>query len=507
MSHPRCAEWILETIDQLRKRKARPDLQRICHMVKRRFGLSFRETEANIEKLVDSETVIKVDYKGSTSYRNAAKWKKSHLEGVVLNSKAARKKLLEAVRTLSCSHDKHSASNTIGRQGVTEEEISSWLEENFEGFHELKSPLASILLREVESGRLEKVSDGSYVFVEKHTDSMKTAKTSVSSPHSGSSGLHKSSSVPARRGRPPKNKKKLKKSFGFEMEAPELERRPIFQPDQRCDYCHQTANHNTKGVFEALLVCKDCTAKAHPSCMDYSDELSMRARKGPWQCIDCKTCYICQDAGDPDLMLFCDGCDKGFHMNCHNPQVMEKPSGKWVCLECTEDGVVAEELERKEQERGMELVEEREQEIEHEAASPPSDLPPFPAQGLVKHKSGSGLPPTPAESPTEEAGARFERADQGPSRRKLSKVPRLIGNTYPDASDWSIDDVVHFFTSAGFSEQALAFRDQEIDGKSLLLMKRSDVLTGLSIKLGPALKIHRHVQRLQMAGMRTGSPA
>ena len=42
---------------------------------------------------------------------------------------------------------------------------------------------------------------------------------------------------------------------------------------------------------------------------------------------------------------------------------------------------------------------------------------------------------------------------------------------------------------------------QEIDGKSLLLMKRSDVLTGMSIKLGPALKIHRHVQRLQLAGM------
>lgn len=48
---------------------------------------------------------------------------------------------------------------------------------------------------------------------------------------------------------------------------------------------------------------------------------------------------------------------------------------------------------------------------------------------------------------------------------------------------------------------------QEIDGKSLLLMKRSDVLTGLSIKLGPALKIHRHVQHLQMAGMDAGSPA
>lgn len=39
---------------------------------------------------------------------------------------------------------------------------------------------------------------------------------------------------------------------------------------------------------------------------------------------------------------------------------------------------------------------------------------------------------------------------------------------------------------------------QEIDGKSLLLMQRSDVLTGLSIRLGPALKIYEnHVKVLQ----------
>lgn len=35
-------------------------------------------------------------------------------------------------------------------------------------------------------------------------------------------------------------------------------------------------------------------------------------------------------------------------------------------------------------------------------------------------------------------------------------------------------------------------RIQEIDGKSLLLMQRTDVLTGLSIRLGPALKIYEH---------------
>ncbi|XP_048027008.1 sterile alpha motif domain containing 1a isoform X2 [Megalobrama amblycephala] len=63
---------------------------------------------------------------------------------------------------------------------------------------------------------------------------------------------------------------------------------------------------------------------------------------------------------------------------------------------------------------------------------------------------------------------------------------------------WSVADVARYFTSVGFPEQALAFRTQEIDGKSLLLMQRSDVLTGLSIRLGPALKIYEnHVKVLQ----------
>uniref|UniRef100_A0A3Q4HXM7 SAM domain-containing protein n=2 Tax=Pseudocrenilabrinae TaxID=318546 RepID=A0A3Q4HXM7_NEOBR len=67
----------------------------------------------------------------------------------------------------------------------------------------------------------------------------------------------------------------------------------------------------------------------------------------------------------------------------------------------------------------------------------------------------------------------------------------------PDSA-WTVADVASYFSAAGFPEQAVAFRTQEIDGKSLLLMQRSDVLTGLSIRLGPALKIYeRHVKVLQ----------
>ena len=39
---------------------------------------------------------------------------------------------------------------------------------------------------------------------------------------------------------------------------------------------------------------------------------------------------------------------------------------------------------------------------------------------------------------------------------------------------------------------------QEIDGRAMLLMSRNDCLTGLRIKLGPALKIyHMHIHKLQ----------
>lgn len=76
-----------------------------------------------------------------------------------------------------------------------------------------------------------------------------------------------------------------------------------------------------------------------------------------------------------------------------------------------------------------------------------------------------------------------------------------------DPVDWSVRDVVDYFTEAGFPEQATAFQEQEIDGKSLLLMQRADVLTGLSIRLGPALKIYEyHVKLLQRSHFEDEDP-
>uniref|UniRef100_A0A8D0PNV1 Sterile alpha motif domain containing 13 n=1 Tax=Sus scrofa TaxID=9823 RepID=A0A8D0PNV1_PIG len=76
----------------------------------------------------------------------------------------------------------------------------------------------------------------------------------------------------------------------------------------------------------------------------------------------------------------------------------------------------------------------------------------------------------------------------------------------PDPADWAVMDVVNYFRTAGFEEQANAFQEQEIDGKSLLLMTRNDVLTGLQLKLGPALKIYEyHVKPLQTKHLKNNS--
>ncbi|KAK2176405.1 hypothetical protein NP493_664g02049 [Ridgeia piscesae] len=252
--------------------------------------------------------------------------------------------------------------------------------------------------------------------------------------------------------------------------------------DPRCDFCLLTSSSNKAGVPEDLLFCKDCQAKAHPSCMDYSEELAARAKNSPWQCIDCKTCFICEDSGDPDAMLFCDACDKGYHMNCHKPPIKEKPTGKWVCSGC-----------------------------EAELGLSPADTTDEHLTIPTDNNTDGGGPsclPTPSDSPVHfldehKAEPTKDTLSSTVLKDSLSTLPKLgktLSASVPDASDWTIDNVVEFFTDVGFTEQAQQFREQEIDGKSLLLMKRSDVLMGLALRLGPALKIYAHVERLQTRG-------
>lgn len=175
MSSSKHKDWILETIDQLRKRKARPDLERICHMVQRKHGLSLQEIRADLEHLVSDGVVYKVDYKGNTSYRNASKWRKTQGEGQNVKSMEPGQKILFAVQTLcesgeiNPSHhltaaeqraEAGSPTSDDRREGVSAKEVEEWL-----NIQDPDSPLSEDTIvdridREIEMGNMKKLPSG-----------------------------------------------------------------------------------------------------------------------------------------------------------------------------------------------------------------------------------------------------------------------------------------------------------------------------------------------------------
>uniref|UniRef100_A0A8C8SP25 Scm polycomb group protein like 2 n=1 Tax=Pelusios castaneus TaxID=367368 RepID=A0A8C8SP25_9SAUR len=86
----------------------------------------------------------------------------------------------------------------------------------------------------------------------------------------------------------------------------------------------------------------------------------------------------------------------------------------------------------------------------------------------------------------------------GPDLSALKREPSRIPNK--DPSTWSIDEVMRFVKEA--DPQALAphaelFRRHEIDGKALLLLRSDMIMKYMGLKLGPALKLCYHIERLK----------
>ncbi|XP_036042291.1 bromodomain adjacent to zinc finger domain protein 2B isoform X3 [Onychomys torridus] len=45
-------------------------------------------------------------------------------------------------------------------------------------------------------------------------------------------------------------------------------------------------------------------------------------------------CQICRKGDNEELLLLCDGCDKGCHTYCHRPKITMIPDGDWFCPAC-----------------------------------------------------------------------------------------------------------------------------------------------------------------------------
>ncbi|CAH3184955.1 unnamed protein product, partial [Porites evermanni] len=45
-------------------------------------------------------------------------------------------------------------------------------------------------------------------------------------------------------------------------------------------------------------------------------------------------CQICRKGDNEELLLLCDGCDRGYHTYCCTPKLSSIPEGDWYCIDC-----------------------------------------------------------------------------------------------------------------------------------------------------------------------------
>ncbi|KAF3844106.1 hypothetical protein F7725_016154 [Dissostichus mawsoni] len=585
MSEPnKYREWILETIDSLRSRKARPDLERICRMVRRRHGSDPDRTRTELEKLIQEQTVLKVSYKGSISYRNAAKVQRKSRKKSEFTAAGSSSSGAEAAR----ERTKHHHPNNNSAHSFTDQEEEEEDSEPSPGPHtqtsatDKKPKPASSPSRgngfqscgatsgcTVGSGsEEEKARSGDCNITHAHDDGGGDASASGITPSKADAVRGENERCLSR------DDTQNKTSSGSVGDHPQQQRETApLKPKLRVGGGGGTktaGNHANSDLGDRLV-----------ASVRRLSEKSIRggstsATRGHMQPLGLKEIlgYLSSQERLSEEKL-----TRGKVKVVMEREVARGRLRRTRCGNITLPlrGVVTEEPRTADrlppspsprENEAMETASEEEEEDprssdEEEGLSPVAmttdpeliektseDAPEIQAaskqESSQQQHGGKGmggidsltrteLPPVQGASLCSCNSAHLEeravRPDQLQKEAHVNRgwrvvlpahthcLPRDSGvceergmngglgggggfikseGTIGSPMDWTVSDVVSYFTEAGFPEQAAAFGTQEIDGKSLLLMQRNDVLTGLSIRLGPALKIYeRHVKVLQ----------
>ncbi|XP_034567452.1 sterile alpha motif domain containing 1a [Notolabrus celidotus] len=409
MSESKYREWILDTIDSLRSRKARPDLERICRMVRRRHGSEPDRTCAELEKLIQEQTVLKVNYKGSISYRNAAKvQRRSRKKDDVTLTTATRRSTVE-----EASHsDLSNGDSAFGPVDQDEEDL------------EADTSMAMDTDSNADEEGAEESRDGQDRPSPGHTfeDAAMHCSTvrAVSAPCSPS-------------GTRPGPGPGCSPGSGLDCASfQKVGERPSSLPPSS----PRALTHNDWAYHSAVCPVE----RQHPG---------MQRDKAA------ATKPVIQSITSSPIAL--------------KNNVKQEEGGKAEDSGLSSDQLVPDYAAGQEETKNVSDRRSQPLSLPSDNLKNKVDIPSFAAPGDVLLNGAKD----------DEVSVKKEKGGQ-------------------NLLQWTVADVASYFSAAGFPEQAMAFRTQEIDGKSLLLMQRSDVLTGLSIRLGPALKIYeRHVKVLQ----------
>jgi len=118
-------------------------------------------------------------------------------------------------------------------------------------------------------------------------------------------------------------------------------------PNGYCDFCMGGGSsedkregakvlNKTTGKVEELISCGECGRSGHPNCLQFTENMITSVKHYSWQCMECKSCTLCGTSENDDQLLFCDDCDRGYHMYCLVPPMKVAPEGSWSCNICVE---------------------------------------------------------------------------------------------------------------------------------------------------------------------------
>uniref|UniRef100_A0A3B5L671 histone acetyltransferase n=1 Tax=Xiphophorus couchianus TaxID=32473 RepID=A0A3B5L671_9TELE len=313
LANPLYTEWILEAIQKIKRQKQRPSEERICHAVSTLHGLDKKIVLEQLELSVHDGSVLKVTNKGSASYKDPGNpgrigsilpanaplpskesiWNSSDLRHIDWN-----KILRRAIEGLDDTHG--SSLKNIERYLRNQDDLSEVVDNSA-----FRQRLRLAAKRSVNNGRLLK---------------------------NGPRYKLSHGSVEGRNSRCPSASPLVLSSVTL---LPHEREQLRVDPIPICSFCLGTKESNRDKRPEELLSCADCGSSGHPSCLKFSPELTSNVKRLRWQCIECKTCSSCRIQGkNADEMLFCDSCDRGFHMECCDPPLSRMPKGTWICQVC-----------------------------------------------------------------------------------------------------------------------------------------------------------------------------
>ncbi|XP_031167539.1 polycomb protein SCMH1 isoform X3 [Sander lucioperca] len=110
------------------------------------------------------------------------------------------------------------------------------------------------------------------------------------------------------------------------------------------------------------------------------------------------------------------------------------------------------------------------------------------------------LSSNPAELSSTQPLRRVEAASSTTGPEALVSERESVSLPSKNPSSWSIEEVMQFVRGAdptGLAPHAELFRKHEIDGKALMLLRSDMIMKYMGLKLGPALKLCHHIERLK----------